>query len=70
MSSWEDYYDKWKTTEPDPETTKCHCAWCHEDLYFDEEYWELDDEILCENCAEKWLDNHKHWVSENMARGD
>ena len=66
-----DKYDEWKLNEPEyyEETTKCHCAWCHEDLFFDEEYWELDDEILCEDCAEKWLDNHKHWVSGNMANG-
>ena len=70
MDSWEQYYDKWKMTPPDYDDTKCHCEWCHEELYFDDEYWELDDEILCEECAKKWLDNHKHWVTESMARGD
>ena len=65
-----DSYDKWKTTPPDSATTKCKCAWCGEELYFDDEYWELDDEILCEDCADKWLDNHKNWVSESMAYGD
>lgn len=65
-----DSYGKWKTEDPDSDSTKCHCAWCKEELYFDEEYWEIEDEILCENCAETWLDNHKHWVSESMAYGD
>ena len=65
-----DQYDKWKLTVPEESSTKCHCAWCEENLYFDDEYWELDDEILCEDCAEKWLDNHKNWVSESMAYGN
>ena len=54
--------------EEEPET-KCHCAWCGEDLYFDNEYWELDDQILCEDCAKDWLEDHKNWVSERMAYG-
>lgn len=63
-------YDDWKCSPPednDGKRTKCHCAWCDEDLYFDDEYWEIDDQILCESCASDWLDNHKHWVSESMA---
>lgn len=68
--SWETSYDAWKTTPPDDDDTKCECAWCHEKLYYDDEYWELDDEILCEDCAQKWLDNHKNWVSGSMARGE
>ena len=62
-------YDDWKLNPPE-KTTACHCAWCKEDLYFDEEYYELDDEILCEDCAKKWLKNHMNWVSESMARGN
>lgn len=70
MGDWEDYYDKWKTTPPDDGETACKCSFCGEPLYYDDEYWELDDEIFCEDCAEKWLDEHKHWVSAGMARGD
>ena len=65
-----DSYDRWKLDPPEPKESHCKCAWCGEELFFDDEYWELDDEILCEDCAEKWLDNHKNWVSESMARGE
>lgn len=62
--------DRWLTTPPGEEKTACKCSFCGEPLYYDDEYWELDDEIFCEDCAEKWLEEHKHWVSEGMARGD
>lgn len=66
-----DSYDKWKTTPPDDEEeTKCRCSFCKEPLYYDDEYWLLDDEIFCEECAKEWLEEHKNWVSEGMARGD
>lgn len=66
-----DSYDLWKTTPPDDEEkTACRCCFCKEPLYFDDEYWELDDEIYCEDCANDWLAEHKHWVSASMARGD
>ena len=71
MEQWQKDLDRWLTTPPEDEMkTKCVCAWCKEELYFDDEYWELDDEILCEDCAQKWLDNHKNWVSESMAYGE
>ena len=69
VEGWQKDLDRYLTTPPD-EFTHCHCAWCKEDLFEDDEYWELDDEILCENCAEKWLDEHKNWVSGSMANGD
>lgn len=62
-------YDDWKLNPPERKTTACQCAWCKEDLWFDDEYYELDDEILCEDCAKKWLKNRVNWVSESMARG-
>ena len=68
MEDWQKDLDRYLTTPPD-EHTHCHCAWCNEDLFEDDEYWELDDEILCEECAEKWLESHKNWVSESMAKG-
>lgn len=64
-----DAYDKWKTTPPDEPESKCKCCKCGEFLFEDDEYWELDDEIYCEDCAEDWLAGHKNWVSESMANG-
>lgn len=65
-----DSYDLWKTTPPERKATKCKCKFCGEELYPDDEYWELDEEILCESCAEEWLEGHKNWVTEDMAYGD
>jgi len=61
-------YDTWKTTPPDEPETKCKCSKCEEELYEGDDYYELDDEILCEDCAEEWLSLHKNYVSERMAR--
>ena len=62
-------YDDWKTTPPEPEGSKCRCKACGEELFEDDEYFELDDEIYCENCAEEWLEGHKNYVSADMVRG-
>ena len=61
-------YDDWKTSppEPDDDESKIRCCKCDEPLYYDDEYYELDDEIFCEYCAEKWLEGHKNWVTEDM----
>lgn len=65
-----DSYDIWKTTPPEDGESQCKCQRCGEDLFCDDEYWELDDEILCSECAHEWLDLHKNWVTESMARGE
>ena len=63
--------DRWLTSSPDEDdTTACKCCSCGEPLYYDDEYWELDDQIYCEDCAQEWLDGHKNWVSARMVRGD
>lgn len=33
--------------EPKPMHT---CNWCHEGIYEGERYYEINDEIICENC--------------------
>lgn len=65
-----DSYDIWKTTPPERETSKCICCACKEELYPDEEYWELDGEIYCESCADNWLSSQRSWVTEEMAYGN
>ena len=67
-----DSYDMWKTATPDefePES-KCKCKYCGESLFEDDEYYELDGEILCEDCAEEWLKGHRNWVTEGMEKGE
>lgn len=70
MERWQEDLDRWLTTPPEPEESKCKCSLCKEELYPDDEYYELEDEIFCEDCAKTWLENHKNWVSESMAYGD
>ena len=70
MEAWQYLEDRMLANPPEPKETKCLCCKCKEPLYFDEAYYELDGEIYCENCAEKWLQGHKNWVSEWMAYGE
>lgn len=70
MDDWERKYDEWKTTPPERPESQCKCKYCGEELFEDEEYWELDGEILCERCADEWLEGHKNWVTEHMVRGE
>ena len=65
-----DRYDIWKTTPPERESRLCKCNSCGEDLYPDEEYYDLDDGIYCEECAKEWLNDHCSYVTEDMAYGN
>lgn len=67
MEKWQHDLDRYLTTPPEPEESQCICCSCKEPLYPDEEYYELDDEIYCEYCAEKWLEGHRNWVTDWMA---
>jgi len=70
MEEWQKSLDRYLTTPPEPKESRCKCYMCEDSLYPDEEYYELDGEIYCELCAEKWLDGQKNWVSEWMAYGE
>ena len=67
MENWKKSLDKWLTTPPEEKESKCKCSRCGETLYPDDEYYELDDEIMCEDCAREWLEGNKNWVTESMA---
>ena len=71
MDEWEKYYDKWKITPPERRrSSKCICCICKEELFPDEEYYELEGDIYCEDCADNWLKQQRNWVTEDMAYGD
>ena len=70
MEAWQYSEDRMLANPPEPKKTKCFCSVCKDPLYFDEEYYELDGEIYCELCAEKWLKAQRNWVSEWMAYGE
>lgn len=64
---------KFKTIERvdlDDMVSKCVCAICKEMLYPDDEYYEIEDTIMCEGCADDWLKCQKNWVTEEMAYGE
>ena len=65
-------YDDWKCNPPEESApvSKCKCHYCNDELLPDDEYYELDGEIVCEFCAEEWLEGKKNWVTEDMAYGD
>lgn len=69
MANWEKSLDRWLTTPPEEDTTECFCAECEEPLYVDDEYFELDGQILCEDCAKDWLDDRRSVVTEAMVHG-
>ena len=70
MEKWEYELDKWLTTPPDEPESKCKCCKCGEELLPDDSYFELDDELYCEICAEDWLEGHRNWVTYSMAFED
>lgn len=70
MESWQYAEDRMLANPPERKESKCLCAMCKEPLYPDEEYFELDEEIYCNICAEKWLELQKNWVTSWMAFGE
>lgn len=51
MEKWERNYDKWKLKSPwDDEKVFCHCEHCDSEIYEGEEYMEVDDANVHEDC--------------------
>ena len=65
-----DSYDIWKTTPPDSPESKCVCSVCKESLYVDDDYYDLEGEIYCKECALEWLEQFRCQVTEEMVRGE
>lgn len=49
--------------------SNCFCSECKEPLYPEDDYFDLDGQMLCENCAKEWLSLHKGTVTEEQAYG-
>ena len=64
-----DDYDKWKTTPPEAPESMCKCFECGTELYPFDEYYRLNEEVYCPDCAAEWLDMHKYRVTEEMSNG-
>ena len=49
--------------------TKVRCEECGTELYPEDEYFRLEGQILCEECAHDWLDGQRDIVTRSMAYG-
>lgn len=47
-------YDKWLTTPP-KDIVIHECEECGCEIYENEDYYEILDDIFCEECANNWL---------------
>lgn len=64
--SWEDSYDKWKTTPPDEPESRLHCDECKDAIYPYDKYYLVDGLCLCEDCAREWLYQQEHTATEEQ----
>ena len=60
-------YDRWKTTPPEPEESKCKCVRCKEALYPGDIYYDCEGTLLCEECSKEWLSEQFQKVTDEMA---
>lgn len=67
MENWQRSLDDYLSNPPEGRVSKCKCARCGDELYPDDSFFDLDDEIMCERCAEAWLEDRRDYVSESMA---
>lgn len=49
----------WVGNPPDEPDAVCECDWCGEPLYGSSEAYELDGDIVCEECAFDYLREHR-----------
>lgn len=67
--SWEDSYDKWKTTPPEPKESRFICGTCGEKIYPGDDVFDIDGEALCEECAKTWLYEQRRYATEEECYG-
>ena len=59
-----DSYDLWKTTPPDPTESRLYCERCGVDFYVGDEYYYINDERYCPDCARDWLEEQRVVIEE------
>lgn len=62
--------DRYLTTEPEQRESKCKCVECGVELFPDEDAYELEGDIYCEEHAREWLENQRVSVTYDMAYED
>lgn len=68
--SWEDSYDKWKTTPPEPKESRFKCERCKEPFYPGDRVFDIEGETLCYGCATEWFDEQYRFVQDEDCYGD
>lgn len=57
-NDYDGYFDDDDEEDEDDEYPQ-QCDWCERRFERFDEYYELDGEVLCQECAEEWLDNQR-----------
>lgn len=58
-------YDDWLTSEPDMKDTVFRCEHCKTEFYPGDDYYYIEGENLCPECAEKWFDSMRRTATED-----
>lgn len=67
--SWEEHYDKWKTTLPEPKESRFKCDRCGMEFYPEESYYDIDGDKLCNRCANNWFNEQIRYATEEECYG-
>lgn len=63
-------YDVWRTTPPDEPESKFRCTCCGEEMFPDDDYYDIEGEHFCKDCAEEWFEEQRHKVTEGQCYGE
>jgi len=70
IGDWEHALDVYLTTPPEEPESQCKCCICKEELFEGDDYYDIEGDIYCEDCAEGWLEAQKFKVREDMVNGE
>ena len=71
MENWQYDLDRVLTTPPEDEmpVSKFYCHECGFEFYPDDRVYDIDGRILCEDCADDWLEDHVRKATEEECYG-
>lgn len=59
-------FDDWLTTPPESEESVFKCDHCKEPFFPNDEYYTIEGENLCYECAFEWLKSMCHTADEDQ----
>ena len=71
MEIWQRDLDRYLTTPPEDKmpVSKAYCHECGEEFYPEDRAYEIEDRLLCRDCAEEWLEDHSRKITEEECYG-